>query len=123
MISESASETLTILILAYGENAMMKSSDSEWREDVQDDHGIWEQETQRTDANEHRVWALVGSDQRLGMRLMAGLEYEQGNRGTEYYGGFGNEKNSTKMVSPILSVSRNNLGFTFCLIFTQYRYV
>jgi hypothetical protein len=54
----SASETLALLTVAYGEYAMKKSSVFEWhrrfkkgREDVQDDPRSGQPRTQRTDAN------------------------------------------------------------------------
>jgi hypothetical protein len=57
-IGKSASETLALLTMAYGEYAMKKSSVSEWhrrlkegREDVRDDLRIGGPKTQRTDRN------------------------------------------------------------------------
>jgi hypothetical protein len=61
-IGKSASETLALLTVAYGEFAMKKSSVSEWhrlfkggREDVQGDPRSGQPKTQRTDANVGRV--------------------------------------------------------------------
>jgi len=77
-IDKSASERLALLTVAYDEYAMKKSSVFEWhrrfkegREDVQDDPRIGQPETQRTDANVDRVWTLVRSDRRLGVRVIA----------------------------------------------------
>ena len=57
-IGKSTSETLAILILAYGKYAMKKSSVFEWHRwfkegqgDVQDDARSGQPKTQRTDAN------------------------------------------------------------------------
>ena len=56
-ICNCASETLTLLTVACGEDAMKKSSGFEWhrlfkegREDVQDDQRSGQPKTQRTDA-------------------------------------------------------------------------
>ena len=61
-IGKSASETLTLLIMAYSEFATKNSSIFEWhrrfkegREDVQDDPRSGQPKTQRTDANVDRV--------------------------------------------------------------------
>jgi len=77
-IGKSANETLALLIVAYGEYAMKKSSVLEWhkrfkegREDVQDDQRSGQPKTQRTDANVDRVRTLVHSDRRLGVRVIA----------------------------------------------------
>jgi hypothetical protein len=66
---KSASETLALLIVAYGEYAKKKSSAFEWhrqfkegREDVQDDPRSEQPKTQRTDANVDGVRTLVRSD-------------------------------------------------------------
>jgi hypothetical protein len=64
--------------VAYGEYTMKKSSVFErhrqlkevW-EDVQDDPRSGQPKTQRTDSNVDRVWTLVCSDWRLGVRLIA----------------------------------------------------
>jgi hypothetical protein len=76
-IGKSASETLALLTVAYGEYAM---SVFEWnrrfkegREDAQDDPKSGQPKTHRTDANLDRVRTLVRSDQRLGVRLIAEL--------------------------------------------------
>jgi transposase len=65
-IGNSASETLTLLTVAYGEYTMKKSSVSEWhrrfkegREDVQDYPRSGQPKTQRTDTNVDRVRILV----------------------------------------------------------------
>jgi len=77
-IGKSASETLALLTVAYGEYAMKKSSVFEWhrrfkggQEDVQDDPRSGQPKTQRTDANVNRVQTFVCSDQRLGVRVIA----------------------------------------------------
>ena len=60
--AKSASETLALLTVAYGEYARKKSSVFEWhrwfkegREDMQDDPRSGQPKTQRTDANVDRV--------------------------------------------------------------------
>jgi cob(I)alamin adenosyltransferase len=85
-IGKSASETLAILTVAYGEYAMKKSSVFEWRrqfkeglEDVQDDPKSGQPKTQRTDANVDRARTLVRSDRRVGVRITA----EEMNMNTE----------------------------------------
>jgi hypothetical protein len=77
-IGRSASETVALLKVAYGEYAMKKSSVLEWhrrfmegREDVQGDPRNGQPKTYRTDANVDRVRTLVCSDGRLGVRLIA----------------------------------------------------
>jgi transposase len=64
-IGKSASETLTLLTLAYGEYDMKKSSVVEWhrqfkegREDMQDDPRSGQPKTQRTESNvaEYEPW-------------------------------------------------------------------
>ena len=76
-IGNSASETLALLTVIYGEYAMKKSSVFEWHRrfkegrEVQDDPTSGQPKTQRTDANEDRVQALVRSDRRLGVRVIA----------------------------------------------------
>jgi len=77
-IGKSASETLALLTVAYGEYAMKKSSVFEWhrrfkegQEDVQDDPRSGQPKTQRTDENVARVRTLVLSGRRLGVRLIA----------------------------------------------------
>jgi len=61
-IGKNASEMSTLLTVAYGEQAMKKSSVFEWhwrfkegREDVQNDPRSGQPITQRTDANVDRV--------------------------------------------------------------------
>jgi len=78
-MGKSASEKLTLLIVAYGEYAMKKSSVFEWhgrfkegQEDVQDDPRSGQPKMQRTDANVDRVRTLVRSG-RLGVRVIAEL--------------------------------------------------
>jgi len=115
---KSTSETLALLTVAYGEYAMKKSSVFEWyrrfkegREDVQDDPRSGQPKTQRTDANVDRVRTLVRSDRRLGVRVIA--EEFNMNRETVRQGvkeDLGMRKFSAKM-------TRNNVGFTFHLIF------
>jgi hypothetical protein len=70
-IGKSASETLALLTVVYGEYAAKKSSVFEWhrrfkegREGVQGDLRIGQPKTQRTDADNYRV----RSDRRLGVR-------------------------------------------------------
>jgi hypothetical protein len=75
-IGKSASETLALLLVVYGEYAMKKSSVlhrwfKEGREDVQDYPRGGQPKTQRTDANVDSVQTLVSSDQRLGVRVIA----------------------------------------------------
>jgi hypothetical protein len=77
-IGKSASETIALLTVAYGEYTMKKSSGfeshrlfKEWREKVQDDPRSGQTKMQRTDASVDRVRTLVRSDQRLGLRLIA----------------------------------------------------
>jgi len=77
-IGKSASETLALLTVAYGEYSMKKSSVFEWhrwfkegREDVQDDPRSGQPKTQRTDENVDRVGTLVHSDRRLDVRVIA----------------------------------------------------
>ena len=76
-IGKSASETLAILTVAYGEYAMKKWSVFEWhrrfkegREDVQDDRRSGQPKTQRADAYVNRVRTLVHSDRRLGVTVI-----------------------------------------------------
>jgi hypothetical protein len=61
-VGKSASETLALLTVAYGEYAMKESSVFEWHrclkegwENMQDDPRIGQPKTQRTDANVDRV--------------------------------------------------------------------
>jgi hypothetical protein len=68
-IGKSASETLSLLIMAYGEYAMKKSSSFEWhrrfkegREGVQDASRSGQPKAQRTDANVDRVQTSVRLD-------------------------------------------------------------
>ena len=70
-IGESASETLAILTLAYGEYALKKSSVLEWhrlfkegRENVQHDPRSGQPKTQRRDANvtEYEPWCAQIED-------------------------------------------------------------
>jgi hypothetical protein len=77
---KSASETLALLTVAYGEYALKKLRVFErhrWfkggREKVQDDPRSWQPKMQRTDANVDRVRTLVRSDRRLGMTVIAEL--------------------------------------------------
>jgi len=77
-IGKSASETLALLTVAYGEYTVKKSSVFEWHrqfkegtEDVQDDPRSGQPKTQRTDANVDRVQTLVCSYRRLGVRVIA----------------------------------------------------
>jgi hypothetical protein len=76
--AKSASGTLAILTLAYGEYAVKKWEVFEWhgrfkegREDVQEDSSSGQPKTQRTDLNVARVRTLVSSDLRFDMTLIA----------------------------------------------------
>ena len=77
---KSASETLALVTVAYGEYAMKKLSVFEWHrrfkegQDVQDDPRSGQPKMQRIDANVNRVRrvrTLVHSDRRLGVRVIA----------------------------------------------------
>jgi hypothetical protein len=76
-ISKSASGTLALLTMAYGEYALRKWSVFEWNRrfkewrDVQDDPRSGQSKMERPDANVDRIRTLVRSDQRLGLRLIA----------------------------------------------------
>jgi transposase len=77
-IGKSASETLALLTVAYGEYDMRKSSVFEWhgrfkegREDVRDDPRSGQPKTQRTETNVDRVRNLVRSVRRLGVKVIA----------------------------------------------------
>ena len=77
-ICKRASEMLALLMVAYGEYALKKSSVFEWhrrfkegREEVQDDPRSRQPKTQRPDENVDRVRTLVRSDRRLGVRVIA----------------------------------------------------
>ena len=77
-IGESASETLALLTVAYGEYALKKSSVLEWhrpfkegRKNVQEDPRSGQPKTQGTDTNVDRVRTLVHSDPRVGVRVIA----------------------------------------------------
>jgi hypothetical protein len=77
-IGKSASETLALLTVAYGEYTMMKQCVFEWhrrfkegQKDVKDDPRRGQPKTQRTDANVDRVRTLVRSDRRVGVRVIA----------------------------------------------------
>ena len=107
---ESASETLAILTVAYGEYAMKKSSVLEWHRqfkegrDVQDDPRSGQPQMQRTEANVDTARTLVRSDQRVGMTVIA----EELNMNRETARQIVKEdlrmrKTSTKRVSPILT--------------------
>jgi len=124
-IGKRASEMLALLTVAYGEYAMKKSSVFEWhrrfnegREDVQDDPRSGQPKTQRTDANVDRVRTLVRSDRGVGVRVIA--EELNMNRETARQivkEDLGMRKISAKMVPRILTHDRNNVSFTFHLIF------
>jgi hypothetical protein len=67
-IGKSATETLALLTLAYGEYAMNKSSVFEWHKwfmegqnDVQDDPRSRQPKTQRTSANLDGIYTLMCS--------------------------------------------------------------
>jgi len=108
---KSASETLALLTVAYGEHATKKSSVFEWhrrfkegRANVQDDPRSGQPKTQRTDANVDRVRTLVRSDRRLGVTVIA--EELNTNRETvrqTVKEDLGMRKFSTKMVPRILA--------------------
>ena len=107
-IGKSASETLALLTVAYGEYALKKLSVFEWhrqfKEDVQDDPRSGQPKTQRTDAHVDRVQTLVRSDRRLGVRVI--VEELNMNRETVQQivkEDLGMRKISTKMVSRILT--------------------
>jgi len=77
-IGKSASETLVLLTVAYGEYAMKELSVFEWqrwfkerRENVQDDPRSGKPKTQKTDADVDRVRTLVRSDRSLGVGVTA----------------------------------------------------
>lgn len=77
-LGKSASETAALLQEAYGEHSMKKSSVFEWhrrfkegREDVRDDARSGQPKSKRTAANVDKVRALVRSDRRLSVRMMA----------------------------------------------------
>jgi transposase len=68
-LGKSASETLQMLTVAYGADAMEKSSIAEWhkrfkegREDMKDDERTGRPKTHRTDENVEKAWKLVCSD-------------------------------------------------------------
>ena len=73
----SASETLALFTVAYGEYTMKKSSVFEWHRhfkkgrDVLDNPRSGQSKTQRTDSNVDSVRTLVHSDRRLGVRVIA----------------------------------------------------
>jgi len=99
-IGKSASETLALLTVAYGEYAMKKSSVFEWHRlfkdglDVPDDPGTGQPKTQRTISNVDRVRSLVRPVGRLSVRVIA--EKLNMNRETVRQilkGRVGNEKN------------------------------
>jgi hypothetical protein len=77
-IRKSASETLALLTVAYGEYALKKSGVfelhrrfKEGREDVQDDLRSGQPKTQRTDADVDTEGTLVCLDRRVGGRVIA----------------------------------------------------
>ena len=102
-IGKSASETLALLTVAYGEYAMKKSSVFEWhrqfkegQEDVQDDTRSGQPKRQRT--------CICGQSTNLGVlrskiRCESNsrrIECEWGNSATDCKGKFGNEENFRK---------------------------
>jgi len=110
-IGKSASETLALLTVAYGEYAMKKWSVferhrrfKEGREDVQDDPRIGQPKTQRTGANVDRVRTLVRSDRSLGVRVIAeGLNMNRETVRQIAKEDLGMRKISAKMVPRILT--------------------
>jgi hypothetical protein len=77
-IGKSASETLALLTVVYGEYAMKKLSVFEWhrrfkegREDVLGDPRSGQPKTQRTETNVDRVRNLVRSVRRLDVKVIA----------------------------------------------------
>jgi transposase len=77
-IGKSASETLALLTVAYGEYTMKKSSVFQWHrrfkeglEDVQDGPRSGQPKKPRADTYVDRVQILVRSDRRSGVRLIA----------------------------------------------------
>jgi hypothetical protein len=116
-IGESASETLLLLTVAYGEYAMKELSVFEWhrwlierRNDVQDDPRSGQQEMQRTDANVDRVRTLMHSDRRLCVRLIAELNMDR-ETVCQIMEDSGMRKISTKMVPQILTNNQKRLIF------------
>jgi hypothetical protein len=90
----------------------------EGQENVQDDPRRGQPKTQRTDVHVDRVWTFVRSDQRLGVRLIA-KEINMNREAVRQIitKDLGKKKISTKMVPQILTMTINNVGFTFHLIF------
>ena len=83
-IGKSASETLALLTVAYGEYTMKKSSIFEWhrqfkegREDVKDDPRSGQPKMQRIDAYADRVQTLVRTNRRVGVRVIAELNMKR----------------------------------------------
>jgi transposase len=79
-IGKSASETLALLRVAYGEYTMKKSSVFDWhrrykegQEDAQDNPRSGQPKMQRTDANVDRVRTLACTDRKVGVRVIAEL--------------------------------------------------
>jgi hypothetical protein len=77
-LGKSANETLEILRVAYGDNALKKVSVSEWhnrfkegRESVKDDERPGQPKTQRSYENVDRVRQLVQSGRQLSVWMMA----------------------------------------------------
>ena len=123
-VGKSASETLALLTVAYGEYAMKKSSVFERHKrfkvgrDVQDEPRRGQPKTQRTAAKVDRVRTLLHSDRRLGVRVIA----EESNTNMETVPqivkeDLGMGKISEKIMLRVLTHDQKNVGFTFHLIF------
>jgi len=110
-IGKSASKTLAVLTVAYGEYAMKKSSVFEWhrrfkegREDVQDDPRSGQPKTQRTDANVDRERNFGALRSKIGCESNNRRnEYEYGNSATDCKEDLGLRKLYAKVVPRILT--------------------
>ena len=77
-LRKSGSETLQLLRTAYGDAVLSSAQDLRWhktykdgRESVEDEQLTWRPSTSITENNVARVKAVLDSDQRLSVRLMA----------------------------------------------------
>jgi len=124
-IGKSASETLALLTVAYGEYTMKKLSVFEWHrqfkeglEDVQDDSRSGQSKTQGTNANVDRVRTLVCSNRRLGVRVIAGgLNMNRETVWEIVKEDLGMRKISEKWCLESWHMTRSNVSFTFHLIY------
>ena len=123
-IGKSASETLALLTVAYGEYAMKKLSVFEWlrrftegQEDVEDDPRSGQPKTKQTDANVERIQTLVCPDRRLGVRVMAELNMNRETVRQIVKEDLGMKKISTKMVPRILTHDQKQRRLHIYLIF------